>query len=65
MKIQAAAKAQKLIHIINRAEIVKNFTNFTCGFRGGPITVWHHQAIGFPARNRRMSITVFCDEENN
>jgi len=40
-------KETNLINYINRAEIVKNFTNFACGFGGEAIKFWRHQTGRF------------------
>jgi len=40
-------KELNLINYINRAEIVKNFTNFACGFGGGAIKFWRSSNRAF------------------
>jgi hypothetical protein len=63
------SKELNLINYINRAEIVKNFTNFTCGFGGGTIKFWfvkpgvsapcsHGVLMGSPFFARRKQLTV-------
>jgi hypothetical protein len=55
-------KARKLIYYINRAEIVKNFTNFTCGCGEGPIRFRRSSNGRFRPRVARVFdvFTVFC-----
>jgi len=45
-------KQSKLIIYINHAEIVKNFTNFACGFGGGAIKFWRSSNRAFPLHVR-------------
>jgi len=45
-------KETNLINYINRAEIVKNFTNFACGFGGEAIKFWRSSNRAFPLHVR-------------
>jgi hypothetical protein len=62
------AKTRKLIYYINRDEIVKNFTNFACGFGGVKIKFPRSSNRFVSAAGSReclMWFTVSCNQENN